>query len=92
MSNFLVFFGTDFYPFGGMWDCVGDFSTEELAQEKIKQLTAITKDSLFERHWAQIYNVQDRKLIYAIGTSCYSPETSVPCDLEKIIPTIERDC
>lgn len=78
MKRFLVFFGLDYYPSGGMEDFIGDCDTMEDGKELIeaKVMEGISDFELelhgkkhfiegeMEYQWGQIYDTATRQVVY----------------------------
>lgn len=59
MKRYLVFFGGDFYPLGGMYDFTESFETESEA------LSFLEKNK-YNYSWCHIFDLELAKIIYEI--------------------------
>lgn len=71
MKRYLTFFGSEYYPFGGMHDFLGDFDTIdegiEAANKEIEKHIS-TGDDLemtWETHWAHIYDLTEARRVWS---------------------------
>ena len=64
MKNYLAFFGSVYYPSGGMDDFLNDFDTLEEAIEAIKQKNIESNQGDWSYAWANVYSLQDRMEVY----------------------------
>jgi len=69
-NKYLLFYGLAYYPHGGMWDFKGAFETEKLAKDfldkRIEEMESYEKPD-----WAHIIDVENLKIVYLDGNSCY---------------------
>ena len=77
MKRYLVFFGAEYYPSGGMNDFLTDCDSIEDGKikiaERIKSLFVENGDSAIEQYeynkkynWAHIYDTEERKEVYIL--------------------------
>ena len=65
MKRYLVFYGSIYYPVGGMNDFIGDFDTKEDAIKLIETTNEKEDDGDFEYRWANVWDSKDRIEIYS---------------------------
>jgi len=63
MKNYLAFFGSDYYPSGGMNDLLGDFDTLDDAIEAIQKEKSNSK---YGDVWAHVFSIKDNKEVYSL--------------------------
>lgn len=70
MKRFMAFYGSVYYPSGGMDDFVGDFDSMEEALEAINRKNA--EDSTYDTDevrwryvWAHIYDTESRAEVWS---------------------------
>ena len=73
MKKYLAFYGLQYYPEGGMRDCLGTFDNLEdacnavLAQKKLMRPDTVFKNSNqndWDGDWFEIYNTETNELTY----------------------------
>ena len=65
MKQYLVFYGSVYYPNGGMNDFIGDFDTKEEAIERIqKHHKVVSYSGTWAYSWASVYDTKDRIEVY----------------------------
>ena len=65
MERYLVFYGSVYYPSGGVNDLIGSFNTKEEGVEKIKkQHKQESYRDTWEYAWAHIYDTKEKEIIY----------------------------
>jgi len=77
MNNYLLFYGDNYYPNGGMEDFIGSYETKELALEALKKQVLkpysnyyeasedeFYKSEMEELKWAHIYDLSINKIIW----------------------------
>jgi len=64
MKNYLAFYGSIYYPCGGMDDLLGDFDTLEEAIEAITKKNIESDGGSWNYCWANVYSQQDRIEVY----------------------------
>ncbi len=66
MKRFMAFYGSVYYPSGGMDDFVGDFDSMEEALEAINRKNAEGSDEVRWRYaWAHIYDTESRAEVWS---------------------------
>lgn len=61
MKNYMVFFGLNYYPMGGMDDFIGDADTIEKARDIL--LRAYKSSPKIEQQWGAIYSLNERQQV-----------------------------
>jgi hypothetical protein len=62
MKNFLVFYGSKYYPLGGMDDFIGDYDTIEESIDAIKkEHKEVSYKEDWEFQWCSIWDSSKRK-------------------------------
>ncbi len=64
MKNYLAFYGSVYYPSGGMADFIGDYDTLEEAIESINQKHNKCHNVNWDCNWANVWSVSDRIEVY----------------------------
>jgi hypothetical protein len=67
MKQFLAFYGSNYYPSGGMSDFMNDFDTLEeaiIALEKNEQQNRFSDQEPWEFRWGQIYDTEKRDIVW----------------------------
>lgn len=67
MKNYLAFFGSVYYPCGGMDDFIGDYDTLEEAMQAIEDAHKkySPEDDKWLSRWANVWSVKDRMEVYS---------------------------
>jgi len=71
MKQYLAFYGSIYYPSGGMDDFIGDYDTEKEALNAITEKLNTDKDyydtekEKWEYSWAHIYDTETRKEVWS---------------------------
>lgn len=66
MKKYLAFYGSNYYPSGGMDDFIGDFDSKEDAIDfVIKQHEKENpNDTEWEYHWGNVYDTENRIQVF----------------------------
>lgn len=66
MKNYLAFYGSVYYPRGGMADFVGDYDTLDEAIASIHEANKKNnpEDSMWDFCWGNIWSCKDRMEVY----------------------------
>lgn len=65
MKRYLAFYGSNYYPSGGMEDFIGDFDTAIEAKESVieKNNSNILPDKEWDWNWYQIWDSETRLFV-----------------------------
>ena len=64
MKNYLVFFGSAYYPAGGMNDFLKDFNTLIEAIDAIEQENIKRNNGDWSYAWAHVFSIKDKINVY----------------------------
>ena len=64
MKRYLTFYGSTYYPSGGMRDFIGDFDTKKEAVDLIETTNIKEDEGDFVFKWANIWDSKDRVEVY----------------------------
>lgn len=66
MKRYLSFFGSIYYPSGGMEDFEGDFDLPEHALEcLLKKAAEVYPDDPWTFQWAHVWDLQQRRIVWS---------------------------
>jgi len=60
MKRYLAFYGSVYYPCGGMDDFIGDFETKQEAIDSIELKNKKEDGGNFNYCWGNVYDTEDR--------------------------------
>lgn len=65
MKNYLAFYGSWYYPSGGMEDFFGSFDDLETAIKEINiRNEKVSHDRSWEYTWAHVYSIEENKIVF----------------------------
>jgi hypothetical protein len=63
MKNYLAFYGSTFYPMGGMHDLIGDFDNVEDAIIAIIIKNNQARNGDWSTSWGHVYSLKDKTIV-----------------------------